>query len=74
MSEVFYLFLLLILVYITTAVYLLLYKKKANALPNRFTGFHTIYNIKGLNGVFSAIHSCNFKPRVLAKEKKGIFT
>jgi hypothetical protein len=45
-SEVLYLFLWLIIVYITTAVYLLLSKKQASTFPNRFTGCHNTYNIK----------------------------
>jgi hypothetical protein len=42
------LFLWLIIVYITTAVYLLLSKKQASTFPNRFTGCHNTYNIKDM--------------------------
>jgi hypothetical protein len=43
---VLYLFLWLIIVYITTAVYLLLSKKQASTFPNRVNGCHNTYNIK----------------------------
>jgi hypothetical protein len=71
MSEVFYLFLLLIIVYITTAVYLLLSKNKPTLCRTGLLD-STYTQYQGLNrGIFFAIHSCNFKLRVLPKEKKA---